>query len=64
MISIDLAAGIFAAMIGLVLTACVITCIIAQQTLQQCREILASAVDYLLKAHNKEQEDFNHEGTE
>ena len=56
MIAIDLAAGVFAALIGLLVTACVITCIIAQQTLEQCKEVLRSAIDCMLQANNKEQE--------
>ena len=56
MIAIDLAAGVFAALIGMLVTACVITCIIAQQTLEQCKEVLRSAIDCMLQANNKEQE--------
>ncbi len=64
-ISIDLAAGIFAMMIGLVLVACVITCIIAQETLKHCQSVLQDAVNCWLRADsNNYKEELHHEGTE
>ena len=57
MIAIDLAAGVFAMIVGLLVVACVITCIIAQRTLEECREVLRSAVDCMLWAKNVKEED-------
>ena len=64
MIAIDLVAGVFAALIGLLVTACVITCIIAQQTLEQCKEVLRSAIDCMFWAQDKQKEEYHHEGTD
>ena len=64
MIAIDLAAGVFAMIVGLLVTACVITCIMAQRTLEQCREVLRSAVDCMMRVEGKQKEEYHHEGTD
>lgn len=56
-ISIDLAAGIFAMMIGLVLVACVITCIIAQETLKHCQSVLQDVVSCLIFIDKQREEE-------
>ena len=64
MIAINLAAGVFAVIVGLLVTACVITCIIAQQTLKQCKEVLRSAIDCMFWVQDKQKEEYHHEGTD
>ena len=64
MIAIDLAAGVFAMIVGLLVTSCVITCIMAQRTLEQCREVLRSAVDCMMRVEGKQKEEYHHEGTD
>ena len=59
MIPINWAAAIFTVIVGVMLTACVILCIQAQQLFQRCIGIL----DYVLDSINQ-QEDLHHEGTE
>ncbi len=59
MLEISLAAGVFAACLGLLVVACVTTCIQAQRTLQRCMDIL----DYVLDSINQ-QEVLHHEGTD
>ena len=49
MIAIDLAAGVFAMIVGLLVVACVITCIWAQLTLQRCLKILDFVSGQLVK---------------
>ena len=64
MIAIDLAAGVFAMIVGLLVVACVITCIWAQRTLEECREVLHSAIDCMFWAQGKQKEEYHHEGTD
>lgn len=59
MIPINWAAAIFTVIVGVMLTACVILCIQAQQLFQRCMSIL----DYVLDSINQ-QEELHHEGTE
>ena len=64
MIAINLATGVFAMIVGLLVTACVITCIWAQRILEECREILRSAIDCMLWSQDKQKEEYHHEGTD
>ena len=59
MIPINWAAAIFAVIVGVMLTGCVIMCILAQQLFQRCLRIL----DYVIDSLNQ-QEELHHEGTD
>ena len=54
MIAINLAAGVFATIVGLLVVTCVITCIQAQRTLQRCLDILDFVSGKLVKEEGKQ----------